>query len=156
MLKTSRLAGKFETTKKRASGCTVGAFPRIFGWIHDIYRTPWISVCVFSLVSFSFAATGSFAHLAVVSSMARLIFYGFTCASVPVLRRSMPLVGVSVVLPGGVIIPAIALTLCACLITGVSKTQALTGTVAFAFGAFVYAASARKTFLDTKLSNHDD
>jgi APA family basic amino acid/polyamine antiporter len=129
-----------------------GAFPSIFAWIHHQYLTPWIAICTFSLLSWSFAATGSFAHLAAVSSMARLIVYGSTCSAVPVLRRRMP---GSFVTPGGIMIPAIALVLCAWLITGVSRIQALTGMAAFFMGILVYAVAASKNVLATNFSDQD-
>jgi basic amino acid/polyamine antiporter, APA family len=131
-----------------------GAFPKMFGWIHHQYLTPWVAVCAFSILSWSFAATGSFAHLAALSSMARLIVYGCTCAAVPVLRRRIRHSHVFFVLPGGMIIPTMALILCMWLITGVSTTQALTGAAAFFIGTFVYAAGARKNVLDMSPSGN--
>jgi hypothetical protein len=52
-------------------------------------------------------------------------------------------------------IPAIALVLCAWLITGVSRIQALTGMAAFFMGILVYAVAANKNVLATNFSDQD-
>jgi basic amino acid/polyamine antiporter, APA family len=64
-----------------------GDFPRFFARIHSRFLTPHISILVFAGIVWCLAATGSFKWNVILSSIGRLFVYGFTCASLPVLRR---------------------------------------------------------------------
>jgi amino acid transporter len=64
-----------------------GDFPSFFGAIHARYRTPYISIVVYAVLVFSFAALGTFQWNAVLSAVSRLAVYGAMAVAVPVLRR---------------------------------------------------------------------
>ncbi len=63
-----------------------GDFPRFLGAIHPRYRTPYISIVVYAVLVFAFAALGTFQWNAVLSAVSRLAVYGAMAIAVPVLR----------------------------------------------------------------------
>jgi amino acid transporter len=65
-------------------------FPRFFARINPKYRTPHISILVFAGIVWCLAAGGSFRWNVILSSVGRLLIYGFTCAALPVLRHKSP------------------------------------------------------------------
>src|SRR5580704_14428204 len=67
-----------------------GDFPRFFARIHSKYHTPHISILAFAGIVWCLAAAGNFRWNVILSSVARLFVYGFTCAALPVLRRKYP------------------------------------------------------------------
>jgi APA family basic amino acid/polyamine antiporter len=67
-----------------------GDFPRFFARIHSKYHTPHISILAFAGIVWCLAAAGNFKWNVILSSVGRLFVYGFTCASLPVLRRMYP------------------------------------------------------------------
>jgi amino acid transporter len=67
-----------------------GDFPSLFSRIHTRYRTPHVSILIFSAIVWSMAALGNFKWNVIISTVARLFVYGVVCASLPVLRRKRP------------------------------------------------------------------
>jgi basic amino acid/polyamine antiporter, APA family len=63
-----------------------GDFPAFFGAIHPRYRTPYLSIVVYAVMVFTFAALGTFQWNAVLSAVSRLAVYGAMGVAVPVLR----------------------------------------------------------------------
>lgn len=64
-----------------------GDFPSLFGAIHPRYRTPCVSIVVYAVLVFVFAALGTFQWNAVLSAVSRLTVYGAMAVAVPILRR---------------------------------------------------------------------
>jgi APA family basic amino acid/polyamine antiporter len=67
-----------------------GDFPSIFAAVHPKYRTPHISILVYAILVFVFAALGNFQWNAVLSAVSRLAVYGAMAFAVPVLRHKRP------------------------------------------------------------------
>ncbi|MGD8815810.1 MAG: APC family permease [Acidobacteriota bacterium] len=86
-----------------------GQLPAVFAHVHPRFRTPDVSILVFAGIAFGLALTGTFAQLATLSAVARIVFYMATCAAVPVLRRKVAAPEGAFELPGGILIPALAL-----------------------------------------------
>jgi APA family basic amino acid/polyamine antiporter len=96
-----------------------GDFPSIFAAIHPRFRTPYISIVAFALLSWLLALLGSFTWNATLSAVARLLYYALVCAAVPVLRRRQP--GAAMFrLPAGTLFAVLGIAICAILITGVN------------------------------------
>jgi basic amino acid/polyamine antiporter, APA family len=108
-------------------------FPPGFAAIHARFRTPYFSVVVFAVLVWGFALFGNFAWNVTLSAVARLFYYGAVCAAVPALRRKQP-EAARLRLPGGPVLPAIGLAVCATLLTRVdfSKSLILLATIAAA------------------------
>ena len=118
-----------------------GPLPDVIARVHARFRTPWVAVSVFSLLSWAMAVSGTFAYLAVMASIGRLFFFSVTCAAVLVLRRKAPDPGQHFTVPGGPLIPLAAIALCIWLLTGVPSSQVKAGLAALVTGALLYAAS---------------
>jgi basic amino acid/polyamine antiporter, APA family len=64
-----------------------GDFPAFLGRIHPRFHTPHVSIVIYALLVFTFAALGNFEWNAILSAVSRLAIYGAMAISVPVLRR---------------------------------------------------------------------
>jgi amino acid transporter len=101
--------------------------------VHPRFRTPHVSIMVFALLVWGFALWGSFAWNVTLSAVARLFYYGAVCAAVPVLRRRQRQAALFRV-PGGPVLPALGVAICAALLTRVdfSKSIIVLATIAAA------------------------
>ena len=99
-------------------------FPAIFGAVHPRWRTPYVSIVVFALALWGFSQFASFSWNVTLSAVARILYYGGTCAAVPVLRRMQP--GAAAFrLPGGLVLPVLGMVICAVLLTRVDFSKSL-------------------------------
>jgi len=64
-----------------------GDFPAFFGAVHPRYRTPHVSILLYAVLVFVFAALGNFEWNAILSAVSRLAVYGAMALAVPLLRR---------------------------------------------------------------------
>ena len=119
-----------------------GDVPRIFGHIHARYRTPDVAIVLTGVTTLVLALTGSFVKLAAISSLARLLVYAGTCASVLALRRHGR---APFTIPFGPVVPVIALIVCGAILFSVNAEQLTRGLAALGVGAilFVMARKAR-------------
>jgi amino acid transporter len=67
-----------------------GDFPRFFAAIHSKFHTPFLSITVLTAILWGLACYGSFEWNAVLSAIARLVYYALICATVPIFRRKDP------------------------------------------------------------------
>jgi APA family basic amino acid/polyamine antiporter len=104
---------------------------RAVSYVHPRFRTPTVAILIHVLFAAVLACAGSFAKLAMLSAVARLTTYLFTCAAVPFLRfRASTLIL-------AILGTAISLTLFLTL----SKFNFLAAGIAIAVGAVLYLAS---------------
>ena len=89
--------------------------PAWFGSIHGKYFSPANSILFLGGISIAVAVSGTFVKLAIASTLTRLIVYGVSILSLPVIRKQAdPEVAATAFrLPGGYTIPFVALGLCA-------------------------------------------
>ncbi len=116
-----------------------GDFPRILARIHPRFRTPHVSTLAFAVILWCLAAWGSFRGNVILSSVGRLVVYGFTCAALPVLRRKNP-GAVSYRLPAGNAIAVLGVFLVALLASRLTLLEAIVvaATVVLAVGSWVW------------------
>jgi basic amino acid/polyamine antiporter, APA family len=62
-------------------------FPAFLAAVHPKHRTPHVSILLYVVLVFVFAALGDFQWNAVLSAVSRLAVYGAMAVSVPILRR---------------------------------------------------------------------
>jgi APA family basic amino acid/polyamine antiporter len=127
-----------------------GRLPAVFTRIHPKYRTPHIAILTQTGVALALILIDAVVHayypgklgvaeeLAVLSAIARLATYIGTCLSVPVLRRKMPATARTIRLPGGPIIPILALIVCMLFLSAAEAKNWIAGGVALAVGAAIY------------------
>ena len=120
-----------------------GQLPMLFGRVHPRFKTPSVAVVLFTAATVVLAVSGTFAALAALNTIGRLLYSITTCAAVPILRRRYPADQRKFTLPGGWLLPALGILASLVLLSGINTTQALIGAGGLLSGAIVYAA--RKT-----------
>jgi APA family basic amino acid/polyamine antiporter len=115
--------------------------PRWFGRVHPEYRTPSNSVIFTSIVALALMLSGSFVFLAAVSAVARLITYTGACAATLALRRARfdgQVHPATFVVPGGPVIPYLAIGSSMLILVMANRQQLLAGVAALAAGALLF------------------
>lgn len=110
---------------------------RLAGYIHDRFRTPVIAIFLLAGVAIPVALAGTFAKLAVLSAIARLTTYLFTCASVPKLRKLSP----GFRAPGGWTIPILGTLISASLFLTLGRRHFIAAVIALTVGAVLWGIS---------------
>ena len=118
-----------------------GSLPSWFARVHDRYQTPHISLWIYGVFCLALALSGSFIWLAVMSTLARLLTYIVCIAALPRLERTIEPVENPFNLPGGLLIPAIAMVLCLWLISYASAQAWMTCLLFMGLGTILYALS---------------
>jgi len=112
-----------------------GDLPPFFGWLHPTFRTPVVAIVLTSLLTIVLALSGTFASMATVSAVARLVVYVGTAAAVLALRRKGR---AAFTVPGGPIVPVVALAVCVAILAGATPVQRESGIIALAIGAVLF------------------
>ena len=118
-----------------------GELPAFFGRVHPRFRTPANAVLFTSIVAVTLALSGSFAKLAVVSAVARLVTY--TGVAAATLRLRSPQFATVVkratfVAPLGPLVPALAMIVSLAIVAGATREQLLGGGAALIVGALLF------------------
>jgi len=131
------------------------SLPAWFGKVHEKYKTPSTSILFLGSVSFFLAVSGSFAWLAIMSSLARLLGFGITIAALPRLKKMFGSDSDSFKVPGGYFVPAFAFVVCIWLsLQADLRTWGMTAAFVL-FGSLLYGITRwqRKTLPDSESSN---
>lgn len=115
-----------------------GFGPSALARVHPAYRTPANAIVTQSAVALLLALSGSFVQLAMLSIVARLTTYIGTAAAVPLLRRRFGHQPGAVRLPGGPLIPILALAVSLAFLASATWQNLLAGAVALVAGALIY------------------
>lgn len=86
-------------------------FPAFFAEVHPKFRTPYVSITVYTALSLSLAIYGGFIWNAILSSVARLLTYALVCAALIRLRIARPHAH-AFRLPGGWIFAVAGMAFC--------------------------------------------
>jgi APA family basic amino acid/polyamine antiporter len=119
-----------------------GDIPRVFGHVHPRFQTPDVAIIFTCLATLAIALSGTFATLAPISAVARLLVYVGTCASVLMLRRKSR---APFTIPFGPVVPVVALLVCGAILVGATFAQMRAGVVALAAGALLYLITPKRT-----------
>jgi amino acid transporter len=128
-----------------------GELPSFFGRIHPRFRTPANAVVFTSVVALALGLSGSFATIAVVSALARLVTY--TGVSAATLRLRAPRLSEVVnaatfVAPLGPLVPTVAIVVSLAIAAGATREQMLGGLAALAVGAALFAIQSSRLTTD--------
>ena len=115
-----------------------GYGPRYLASVHAGFRTPAAAIITQFVIALALAMTGSFVALAVLSMVTRLIGYITTAASVLVLHRRYGEPEDSFRLPGGPVIPVLALLVSLGLLSSASLWNLLAVAAAMGLGSLFY------------------
>src|SRR5262245_8339118 len=125
-----------------------GELPAFFGRIDPRFRTPANSVLFTSAVALALGITGSFATIAVVSALARLVTYTGACAATLRLRSPRfagAIKPATFVAPLGPVVPLIAIVVSLAVVAGATRQQLLGGAAALAVGAVLFAIQSMRS-----------
>ena len=144
---TGNLAGQILTGSRMIYALAEqGDLPRVFGRVHARYRTPVVAILFTAGVALALALSGSFAWLAIASSLARLLVYGASCGAAVALGRpgAAGRAGEALfVSPRSPLLPVLGIAIAVVLVVTASRAQLLAGGAALAAGALLYLASPR-------------
>jgi amino acid transporter len=109
---------------------------RAISYVHPRFRTPTVAILIHVLFAAVLACAGSFAKLAMLSAVARLTTYLFTCAAVPFLRK----LNEGFRTPG-LIIPILGTVISLVLFFTMNRFNFLAAAIAIIIGALIYLVS---------------
>ena len=115
-----------------------GYGPQVLAAVHPRFRTPAAAILCQGVIALALALTGSFVQLALLSMTTRLFAYIGTAAAVLVLARRFAGRAGALRLPGGPLIPMLALVLCVALFASASLLNIGAAVTAFLVGAVIY------------------
>jgi basic amino acid/polyamine antiporter, APA family len=127
-----------------------GELPAFFGRIHPRFRTPANSIVFTSGIALALGLTGSFAAIAVVSALSRLVMYlGVSAATIRLRSPRFAAAGVMQVKPAtfvaplGPLIPMLAIGVSLVIAAGATQAQMIGGLAALAVGALLFVIQGR-------------
>ena len=91
-----------------------GDFPRFFAAVHPKFRTPYVSIIVYTILLLAFTVMGNFRWNVTLSSVTRLLTYASFAVALLVLRKKRPEAD-AFRLRGGVLIAILTLAFCVVL-----------------------------------------
>jgi len=115
-----------------------GYGPKVLANVHPRFRTPAAAIVTQGVIALALALSGSFVQLALLSMTTRLFAYIGTAAAVLVLARRFRDRPGALKLPGGPVIPVLALVLCVALFVSASWQNIAAAGIAFVVGAVIY------------------
>jgi amino acid transporter len=124
-----------------------GELPAWFGRVDPRFQTPSNAILFTGVVLVVLALSGSFAVLAAVSAVARIVIYVSTCGAV--LRLRQPAFAGVVApatfrAPAGPALPLLAIAIMLGILASATGQQLMSGVAALAAGAVLYAAATRR------------
>jgi basic amino acid/polyamine antiporter, APA family len=120
-----------------------GDFPTIFARIHPRFRTPHVSILLYTLLLFAFTLWGNFRWNITLSAIARLFTYSSVALALPILRRRQP--GASAFrLPAGKLLAVAAILFCIVLLFRAPLSNSWAVVVTIVLAATNWAAVVRR------------
>ena len=124
-----------------------GFLPEVFSKIHPKFHTPYMAIIVNAFLTLILSLTGTFEYLIIASVLVSLLQYIPTCLAVIVLRIKRSDISKSYTIPGGYIIPCLALLTCFWLLFQVKLIVILATLAGMMLSLPFYFSRKRKTFI---------
>ncbi len=124
-----------------------GFLPEIFSKIHPKFHTPYIAIGVNTFLTLVLSLTGTFEYLVFASVFVSLLQYIPTCLAVIVLRKRRPEFPRSYKIPGGNVVPCLALLTCVLLLFQVKIIVVIATLAGMMLSLPFYFFRKRKTLL---------
>ncbi len=105
------------------AGARDGLMPKLFSKIHPRFVTPHIAIAFYSTLGFCFAVFGGFKQLAILSSAASLVIYLGVVLATFKLRTHAAYNEKRFIVPGGYIVPVLAVVVIAWLLSHLTKAE---------------------------------
>jgi APA family basic amino acid/polyamine antiporter len=116
--------------------------PGVLGRVHATFRTPYVSILLFTGLIWGLTVLGSFEGNASLSGVARLFVYASTCVSLLVLRRTDP-AGAAVPIRGGAALAFVGVGLCALLAASMGEAELKVLSIVMVLGVLHWLAVRR-------------
>lgn len=123
----------------------IGSMPPWFGTVHARFRTPANAIVFYAVFSAVLALSDTFVWLAAMSTVVRLLVYVGCIATLPILHRKIGERPGQFRLPGGMIIPVLALLPSLWLASHASLKSWLVTVGFMVVGAALYAFTKRRS-----------
>jgi APA family basic amino acid/polyamine antiporter len=114
------------------------ALPRSLAAVSPRFRTPHVAIVITALMMLALTLSSSLIYALTLSTIARLLAYGATCAALPMLRRKKDAPPALFTLPGGVVISVVAILLSVWLLSNSTSKEARDSAIAAAAGLLIY------------------
>lgn len=114
-----------------------GLLPKFLSVIHPRYATPYMSILLYAAAGFIISISGGFRQLAIVASSSMLIIYFGVILATIKLKKHKAVEG-SFVIPGGLIIPVIALVATAWFLSNLAINEIAGGLIFLAASSVIY------------------
>ena len=114
-----------------------GDLPRPIAAVHTAWRTPYVAIIAYAVLSWLLAITGTFKYLLAVFVIARMLAHGSTAVALIVLRRREGPAPVPV--PGGPVIAVLAVAACVAIVATASWEAVRDVAIVVALGLVIRA-----------------
>jgi predicted CoA-binding protein len=116
-----------------------GMLPPVFARVHPRFHTPHVAVAVYAILVATLAISLSFTRLAVLANVAALSLYLLCVAgSWELRRRDVRMGGTPFVVPGGPIVPLLAIAVILWLLSQATRHEFAVEAIVVAFAAVIY------------------
>jgi amino acid transporter len=135
------VSSMFSTPRITYSLALEANLPHWFATVHPTNQTPVWSVVFFGAACFLLAASSGFAWLAGLSVLTRLLLYLVCIGAIPRLRNRFGTAPAALRLPGGYLVPALAVAVCIGLLIQVKALAYVSVAALLAVGSLLYVAA---------------
>jgi amino acid transporter len=118
-----------------------GELPGLLGAIHQRFHTPHAAIILTATLMGILTLSGTFLYAVTVSTIARLVIYGTTCAALPVLRRRAEVPPAAFRAPAGLVLSTAVCAFAAWLLIQSTWREVRDTAIAAALGYAVYRFS---------------
>ncbi len=115
-----------------------GSLPAWLGSVHPRFQTPMASIVLYGTLTFLLASVGTFAWLALISSVTRLLTFVLCIGAIPRLRSQFGDAPDRFHLPGGYAIPLLGMAVCLWLLAQVNQSAVGATAVFLVVGTVLY------------------
>ena len=119
-----------------------GILPRSVAAVHPRFHTPWVAIVAQSTLCWILAVLNSFETLAIIANVsAALIYIGCAAAAWKLTRHSAPATANAFTVPGGAIVPLLAIVALAFLLSAVTLKEWSVLVIVLAAASVLYLVS---------------
>jgi amino acid transporter len=106
------------------AGAQDSLMPKVFEKVHTKYFTPYIAILFYTVLGLLFASIGGFKQLAIISGASTLLIYlGVILSTIKLRKRGSPTLEKTFQIPGGIIIPLLAVGVILWLLSNLSRLE---------------------------------
>ena len=120
-----------------------GELPAGLAVIHPRHRTPVASILLTTAIMLVLTLSGTFIYLLTLSTLSRLVTHFVTCTAVPVLRRRATAPPAVFLIPAGIAVAIVGMTLALWLLSTSTLREARDTAAATAMGVIIYCVNRK-------------